>query len=152
MQIKTLPPMQVLYFSTKTTLKGLDELAGKIPASLYAEATRLQLLVSGPQYWFYYGADGNPDNEFTLEIVLPVTGQASKESTYSIKQIEAFKCLSVIHEGSYDNLPKTYGEVMPKVFAEGFAMTDNKEVREMYLNIDFANEDNCRTEILIGIK
>lgn len=144
--------MQVLYYRTKTTLKGLEAFVGKMPQALYNEATRLQLLVAGPQYWCYFGANGDPDNEFTLEIAIPVVGKPLKETTFQLKQLSAFKSLSVLHEGSYEEMGKVYGEIMPQVLADGFSFTDDKEVREMYLNVDFEHPENCRTEILIGIK
>jgi effector-binding domain-containing protein len=148
MEIKTHPPMRVLYSSHQTTILQMNELVGHVAKQLYAEATRLGLLVSGPQYWMYHGMDGNPDTVFTLEISLPVQGDII-DSKFPVKELPAFKSLSHWHQGVWDKMPETYGEILQYIEQHRIPMSD--ECREVYYNVDFANGENNRVEIQLGI-
>lgn len=150
-----MPPMQVLYTRTQTTLADLSKFIGKTPFTLYAEATRAQLLPAGPQYWFYYGADGKPDTVFTLEIVLPVSGRPIREfsdTSFQIKKTEPFKYIAAIHEGDWAQLHVTYAKIFNEIFSKGYKPLTPNECREMYTNVDFDNKDNNVTEVRIGIE
>jgi effector-binding domain-containing protein len=151
MEQKTLPAMQVLYFTTKTTLAKLQDVVIHVPDDMYKEAIKQGLFISGPQYWIYYGADGKPDTEFTLDIVIPVNGTMNGESKYAIKTLESFKYVSTIHHGDWKELGKTYEKVIGWVFGNQLSMLPSKECREMYLNIDLRNTSNNITEVMIGI-
>lgn len=143
--------MKVLYYSTRTTFKGLEEIIRNVPEQLYKEAARLQLFVSGPQYWFYFGADGKPDTEFTLEVALPVNGNTEQTTTYGFKELPPFKCVAVTHEGEWNKLGSTYEKAIPWLFSQGMTMKNDNECREMYVNVDFEKQENNLTEVLIGV-
>ncbi|MDI3322613.1 GyrI-like domain-containing protein [Pinibacter soli] len=152
MQVKTMPPMTVLYYTTRTTFAGLEDIIGKVPQELQNEANRLQLFISGPQYWFYFGADGKPDTEFTLEVALPIKGDVNQSSAYQFKHLSPFKCVAATHEGGWDQLHLTYGKIIPWLFSQGMQMANDLECREMYVNVDFEEQENNLTEVLVGIK
>ncbi|MEX6689151.1 GyrI-like domain-containing protein [Danxiaibacter flavus] len=152
MEKRTLPAMQVLYFTTKTTLGTMHEFVIKVPGELYKEAMRLNLFIGGPQYWIYYGADGKPDTEFTLEIALPVNGKASGTGKFQIKTLPSLNYVSSIHHGEWKELGTTYEKVIGSVYANQMSMLPTKECREMYLNIDTENPANNITEVLIGVE
>lgn len=144
--------MQVLYFTTKTTLSTMHEYVLNMPAELYKEAVRLNLFIAGPQYWIYYGADGKPETEFTLEIAVPVNGKASGSSNFQLKKLPALNYVSAIHNGDWKELGKTYEKIIGSVYANHLSVLSTKECREMYLNIDTENPSNNITEVLIGIE
>jgi effector-binding domain-containing protein len=114
---------------------------------LYAEAAT-STLVSGPLYWIYHGLDGKPDTVFTLEIALPIQGKF-QSSKFSIKELPAFKTITHIHEGAWEQLSATYGQMMQHIEANKIPMKD--ECRELYLNIDFEKPENNITEVQVGI-
>jgi effector-binding domain-containing protein len=148
MQQVIFPSMKVLYSSHRTTIPQLGEFVGTIAKQLYAEAARLGVLVSGPQYWMYHGMDGNPQTEFTLEIALPVQGDVNN-SSFSSKVLPPYKSLNHLHKGAWENMPDSYGELLAYIDANKIPMTD--ECREVYLNVDFENPSNNRVEIQMGI-
>jgi effector-binding domain-containing protein len=152
MQIKTRPAMRILYYSTKTTLAGLHALTGNVAMSLYEAAVNAKLLVSGPVYWLYYGADGKPDTEFTLEIAIPVNGEPEGETVFEMKTVPAFRCVTVTHDGDWSGLGSTYGKAIAWLQSEGLNMKAVNECREMYVNMDFADSSNNITEVQIGIE
>lgn len=149
MEIKTTPPVKVIFFTTRTSLEELESFIVKVAESLYAEVTKQGLIPTGPQYWTYHGMDGKPDTVFTLEICVPVNAAPKTESVFQYKELPAFKCVSLLHNGSWDNLGKVYSSAMANIFAKqkqpsGFS-------REMYINIDLENPANNITEVQIGI-
>jgi effector-binding domain-containing protein len=148
MEIKTHPPMQVLYSSHQTTIPQLKNFVAVIAKELYAEASANDVLVSGPQYWVYHGMDGNMETVFTLEIALPVQGKI-KSSKFKMKELPAFKSLSHLHEGAWEKMPESYGAMLQHIEQQKIPMSD--ECREVYYNVDFANGENNRVEIQLGI-
>ena len=108
MQVKTTPPLHVLVFRTQTSLTELDKYAITVPKRMYAEAARLGLLVSGPLYWRYLGADGRPETIFTLQIGLPVEKPGSlhpaDNAGFTFEEWPAFYGLTLVHEGAWTAL------------------------------------------------
>lgn len=151
MTIKTMPPMKILYHEARTTLKGLDEQGSHVVA-LYQEAARQQLIVCGPMYWFYFGADGNPETEFTLQIVVPVNKKPEETGRYKFRHVPEFKCSTQLHKGSWAELAPVYKSLIPETLAAGYELAHSDECREMYLNTDFEQGDNCLTEVQIGLE
>jgi effector-binding domain-containing protein len=149
MQIKTHPSMTVLYNTYQTTLRELQNFAGTAVKELYRHVVDLDLLVCGPQYWFYYGVDGNPDTRFTLEIAIPVHGRLPSNPPPYVKHLPPFKCLSYRHEGSWEQLGEIYKEMMQFVSENELVM--NGIFSEAYLHIDFMAQPNNITEVQIGL-
>ena len=147
MKIKTHPPLTVLCSMHETSLQQLGALVGTVMKDLYIEAAG-KAIVSGPIYWIYHGANGKPDTIFTLEVALPVQG-FFQPSKFLVKDLPAFKSLSHIHEGSWDQLYATYEQIMQHIEANKIPVKD--ESRELYINIDFQNPANNITEVQVGI-
>jgi effector-binding domain-containing protein len=141
--------MNVLYCTFQTSLLTIHDKIGTVARDLYAEAARQHLLVTGPVYWFYYGADGGPETIFRLEIAIPVSGIPEANETFLFKELGSFKCLSVLHEGAWSDLKNTYGQLFEKVGRDGLAMNDI--CREAYINVDFSRDECNLTEVQIGL-
>ncbi|RZK47214.1 MAG: hypothetical protein EOO94_01155 [Pedobacter sp.] len=149
MKERMYPGMNVLYCTFQTSLLTLHDKIGTVARDLYAEAARQHLLVTGPVYWFYYGADGVPETVFTLEIAIPVSGIPDTNAIFLYKEWGSFKCLSVLHEGAWSDLKLTYGKLFEKVQSENLAL--NGICREIYINVDFSRDEFNLTEVQIGL-
>nr|WP_295929664.1 GyrI-like domain-containing protein [uncultured Dyadobacter sp.] len=150
MQIKTIQPIHVLYFETRTSFKEIFQFVRIEARKLYQDAVRNDLEITGPVYWLYQGADGRPDTVFTLTIALPVTPPTHAiDSHYRLKLLEAFECVSEELYGNWDGLVNTYGSLFGSVMSQKLAMSGQN--REIYLNMDFENPDRNITEVQIGI-
>lgn len=149
MLIKTHPPMTVLFIAHQTSLSGLGNFAGKAVKELYRYVADLDLLVCGPQYWFYYGVDGRPDTKFTLEVALPVHGNIPTALLPYFKELPSLKCLSYIHEGPWEELPGVYSKMTSYISEKGLSM--NGVYAEAHLNTDMAHPQRNITEVRIGI-
>lgn len=148
MDIKTHPPVTVLYSSHRTTIQQLGQLAVTVAKELMTEAIKYDALVSGPVYWVYHGMDGKPDTEFTLEIAVPVQG-FFQSSRFAIKQLPAFRALAHTHQGAWDTLPDAYGQLFQYIDARKIPI--NEEIREVYINIDIQQPANNITEVQLGV-
>ena len=110
MTIKTHPPLIVLYSTHRSTIQQLGSLVGTVMKDLYIDASS-NTLITGPVYWIYHGADGRPDTVFTLEIALPIQG-VFESSRFKVKELPAFKTVSHVHEGVWQQLHATYSQIM----------------------------------------
>lgn len=147
MTIKTHPPLTVLYSSHQTTIQQLGQFVGTVMKDLYSDAAA-NTIVSGPVYWIYHGMDGKPDTLFTLDIAIPIQGKYGS-SRFAIKDLPAFKSLTHIHEGAWEQLHATYAQMMQHIEANKLPLRD--ECREIYVNIDFQKPENNITEVQLGV-
>jgi effector-binding domain-containing protein len=150
MQIKEIKPITALCFTCQTTLAGLGQYVRVKARELYETALENKLEVTGPVYWIYNGMDGKPQTEFTLEICLPVFHTGTYTGTFKIKELQAFRCASVIHSGAWTDMYKTYEEMIGNILNNGDKLTGTS--REVYINMDFINTDHNITEIQVGVE
>ena len=151
MQFKTIQPMTVFCFETETTMKDLLQYVRVVAQKLYADAAKNSLEVTGPVYWIYNGADGQPETTFLLTIALPVSpgGSLQAGSEFVLKSLETFHCLSAQHNGDWGKLGETYAILMSEIQSKGHQM--NGLIREAYINMDFQNPEANITEVQIGL-
>lgn len=148
MIIKETQPFNALTFTTQATLPELSKY-GLVGQKLCSEAERLGIQPGGALQWNYFGIDGKPETVFTLEVALPVQEKDVDVEGFEWKEIPSFKCLSLVHEGPWENLLQSYEKAMGYLSASGLTMTD--ECREIYLTMDLEETANNTTEIQIGI-
>lgn len=148
MELKTHPPVTVLFSSHRVNLHQLAALAGTVVKELYSEALQNDVLVSGPVYWIYHGMDGKPDTIFTLEIAIPIQGYF-KSNKFSIKSLPAFRAIAHTHRGAWDELAGVYGQLLQHIDSERIPI--NEECRELYINVDLQQPANNITEVQMGV-
>ena len=149
MLIRTHPSMTVLYSTRQATLKDLPAFSGTVIRELYRYVADLDLLVCGPQYWFYHGVDGRPDTRFTLEVALPVQGRIPTALLPYFKQIPAFRCLASRYEGPWEGIAGAYREMMQ--YIEDNQLKMNGVYAESFLHINLDDPASQITEIQIGL-
>ena len=149
MLIRTHPYMTVLYNTRQATLNDLPYLSGTVARDLYRYVADLDLLVCGPQYWFYYGVDGRPETKFTLEVALPIQGKIPTAVLPYFKRIPAFRCLSSRYQGPWEGIAQEYQRMLQHISDNQLKMSGI--YAESFLHIDFDDPANQITEIQIGI-
>jgi len=151
MQIRTIQPMHVFCFETETTMQEMFQYIRVKAQQLYADAIKNGLEITGPVYWIYNGADGQPETRFLLTIALPVSQSEAElsESEFKLKTLDSFRCLSHTHEGAWENLGETYGQLFSEIQVKDPATSGQN--REIYLNMDFDNPAGNITEVQIGL-
>ena len=85
-----------------------------------------------------FGFTGDESKSFTLEIALPVMQpQQNYVGKFALRQSTPFRCVEVVHEGPWDQIPATYGKLMN--FMAEQQLMPTFEYRELYVNADFSN-------------
>jgi effector-binding domain-containing protein len=147
--MKQVKPINFLFFRTETTVGELEKFL-PIANDLFREAFEKKLRITGPIHWHYFGFSTDVQNTFTLEVALPVADIIGEyDGNFHFKRSEPFKCVSLMHEGSWSELPKSYGSLMEFIMKKNFKVSGVN--REIYINTDFINQDANITEVQIGI-
>jgi effector-binding domain-containing protein len=150
MQIKEVKPINFLFFRTETKIQELYKFL-PIGQELFSEAIKNKLNITGPIHWHYFGFTGDETQPFTLEISLPVSEVLEEyDGKFHFKRTEPFKCVSVIHEGAWIDMPDTYGKLMQYLAEQ--QLHPIAANREIYVNVDFKDPAANTTEVQIGIK
>ena len=139
--------MTVLFSTRQTSLKELPSLAETAVRELYRYVADLNLLVCGPQQWFYEAAPG--DGTFTLEIALPVQGKIPTALLPYFKRIPAYRCLIARYAGPREGLAGQYQKMLQHI--NDNQLTMNGIYSESFLHIDPDDPGSQITEIRIGL-
>jgi effector-binding domain-containing protein len=148
-QIKKIKPVNFLFHRAEVKI---SDLTSQIPIAkeLFKESVRLDLHPSGPIHWHYFGFMGDESKPFTLEVCLPVASiPADYDGKLQFKRTEIFKCVSLLHEGGWQEIPRSYGILME--FIQQHKLQPTGVTRELYINADFVNPEANVTEIHMGI-
>jgi len=148
MLLKEVKPINFLFFRAETKVSELSTFL-PVAKELFKEAVQLDLWVTGPVHWHYYGFT-SLDEPFVLEIALPVSALPEQyDGTFHCKRTETFRCVSTLHEGNWSEIPLTYARMMD------YLSTNKLEPiavnRELYINADFNHPDANVTEIQMGV-
>jgi len=149
-QIEHIAPFRFFYRSYYTNLAGMMGLVRLAPKELVRAAIANDLELAGPQHWHYYDFNGDPESYFTLEIGVPVTTLKEVPAPYACKTVPAFQCVSMQHNGDWDNLHETYEKLINGMLSAGLPM--NGHNREQYIHCDFENPAANITRVQVGIK
>jgi len=148
--VKEVKPVNFLFYRVEVKI---SDLINQVPVAkeLFKEAVRLDLHPAGPIHWHYFGFEGDESKSFTLEICLPVTSiPAEYDGKFHFKRTEKFRSVSVLHEGAWNDIPKSYGVLMQYAQEHGLQMAGVN--RELYINADFAYPEANVTEIQMGVE
>jgi effector-binding domain-containing protein len=147
--LKHVKPINFLFFRVETTVKELNQFFWVAP-ELFKEAIANNLTITGPVHWHYFDFMGDLEKPFTLEISLPVAEVVNDyDGKFHFKRTNEFKCVSLVHEGNWLDLPKSYEALMKFVQTE--KLQPAAVNRELYVNVDFNFPEANTTEVQMGI-
>ncbi len=147
--LKTAKPINFLFHRAQVTIA---DLAHQVPVAkkLFAEAVTYDLHITGPVHWHYFGFMGDESQPFTLEICLPVASTvAGYDGPFHFKRTEPFACVSLLHEGGWQEIPQSYQTLMAFVTQKNLQPSGAN--RELYINADFQHPAANVTEIQLGL-
>ena len=148
-QLKEIKPINFLFYRAETKVSELAQFF-PIAKDLFKEAIRLDLHVTGPVHWHYFGFDGDETKSFTLEVAIPVSQTVDEyDGKFHFKRTENYKCVTMIHEGAWNEIPQSYGKIMQFVAENGMQAAGTN--RELYINADFAFPEANVTQIQLGV-
>lgn len=146
--LKSVKPISFLFYRVETTVPELNQWLWVAP-ELFQEALVNKLTITGPIHWHYSGFS-DVTKPFTLEIALPVAEVLPDyDGKFHFKRTAEFKCLTLTHEGSWYDLPKSYEILIHHARDHQFQPLGVN--RELYINADFNFPEANTTEIQLGI-
>ncbi|PSL49739.1 putative intracellular protease/amidase [Chitinophaga niastensis] len=148
-EMQTVLPLHFFYRRYQTNFAGMLPLVRTAIKEIYQQAIGLDLEICGGAQWHYINFDGNPETVFTLDIGLPVTAVKAVPAPYHCETLPGFKCVSMQHNGSWDQLADTYTKLITGIQMLGIQM--NGHTREQYLRYDFEQPSQNITNVQIGV-
>ncbi|MBO0947170.1 GyrI-like domain-containing protein [Fibrella forsythiae] len=144
-------PFMALTVSLRASMATLAVQGMAADRQVRAEAARLGLNTATPSQWLYTGLSGHPDDEFDLEVALPlhepVTGTPGE--SFAIRNVPAFHCAQYTYVGPWCNLGDVYDTLFIQFYADDHVY--DGRIRERYQLVDLENQERCITDIQIGI-
>lgn len=140
----------IFYKEGKTTLNSIHEYANREVEALMLEVERGGLEPQGPLEFIYFGASGDMEKEFTLQIALPVKEKKPVKAGYQFRETAPFKCLSYDYKGDVSQMFPAYEMLYQQLEEKQLQPLD--EVREVYKQWEHLTSANNITEIQIGIR
>ena len=132
-------------------MKEMLQKLGTIPQELEASVSKAGKEVTGPAIWVYNCPDGNIENEFILDVTLPVNEMFEPDdSRFVCKELPEFKCLIDYNKGPWNQVGKVYESMMKHARENGINIKHLS--REVYQVCDFENQENCVTEVQLEIE
>lgn len=150
MKIKTIAPVLVLSKSVETTLAGMDQAIGNLPQHMTDMITEAGRQITGPQIWIYHSADGTPDKPITIQVTIPVDKPFECPAGFECTALPSFRCIVDFNNGPWKEVGKVYENMMQHIETNHLKCTWTS--REIYHVCDFENQDNCVTEVQLGIE
>ena len=148
-RVREIAPINFLYHRAEVKIADLINFV-PVARELFKEVARLDLHMTGPVHWHYFGFAGDESKPFMLEVAVPVMEIPPQyDGKFQVKRTEAFHCVTLLHEGAWNEIPKSYGSLM--AFMSQHGLQPLAINRELYINADFANPEANVTEIQMGI-
>lgn len=149
--IKWLP--EVIAACMRKQIPDYDALFGIMPA-LGQEMERLGCVCAEPEYCFSIYHDGeHREEDIDVEVCEAVAKRRQDSELVQFKvipEVETAAC--ILHKGSYDGFPKTYGKILRFVEENGYEICGNP--RESYIDGVWNKESESEwlTEIQFPVK
>lgn len=138
MNVEMVPATKVLYSSHRTTFAEAAKLGEQI-GRMFPAARAAGLQPSGPAMFIYSDMAG-PEDEFTLEIALPVRGDGNGNALepFAVKTLPATRCAVVRYTGPMPTTPAWKFLDRESTTAGHVATGEIREVYEKFVSADSA--------------
>lgn len=142
-------PFHFFYQRYETNYAGMIPLVRTAIKEVYQQAISAGMEICGAPEWHYHNFDGQPDTVFTLDIGLPVTAVKPVAAPWHCETLPVFNCVSMQHNGAWEQLATTYGQLFAGIGMLGLQVTGY--TREQYLRYNFEQPAQNITNIQIGV-
>ena len=125
--IKKIPVQMVASVRDTVTIAGVSQLFGE----LFGYLGQHGFGPAGPPIGIYYDEEFRDDG-IDAEIAAPVAGSVPEGGRIKVRELPGVdRAASIIHEGSYEDIRGTYGQLLKWIEANGYHITG--PVREVYV-------------------
>jgi effector-binding domain-containing protein len=150
MRVQELKGINYEFVGSTTSLHQLGDsirqATGKIAPLIKSGDVRPQ----GPLLIIFHGVNGDPDQQFPFEVGFPVAEETKVVDGLQIKQLDKFRCATVIYSGPMSQIKKAYSAVYNDLLNEGLEPTD--EGRQSVLMFEGDDSVNNVALIEVGVK
>jgi effector-binding domain-containing protein len=125
--IKKVPAQTIASVRDTVAAVGIAQLFGE----LFGYLGQRGLGPAGPPMSIYYDEEFR-ENAIDAEIAAPVAGKVPEGGRIKVRELPAIaQAASIIHEGGYEDIGGTYGQLLKWIEANGYRITG--PVREVYV-------------------
>ena len=125
--IKRVPAQAVASVRDNVPIAGIQQLFGE----LFGHLGQRGVSPAGPPIGVYYDEEFR-EGPMDVEIAVPVAGSVTEGDRVKARELPALEqAASIIHEGGYENVGGTYGQLLQWVEANGYRIAG--PVREVYV-------------------
>lgn len=146
--LKQVPAQTVASVRDTVPISGLGQLFGEV----FAYLGQHRVNPAGPPVGIYYDEEFR-EEAMDIEVAAPVVGSAPEGDRVKMRELPAVEEMAcVIHEGGYETIGGTYGQLMKWIEANGYRIAG--PTREVYLKGPESGGDpsTCVTEVQIPVE
>jgi DNA-binding transcriptional MerR regulator len=125
--LKQVPSQSVAAVRDTVDIKDINQLFGEI----FAYLGQHRISPSGPPIGIYHDEEFREQN-LDVEIAVPVSGTVPDGDRIMVRELSAVESMAcIVHEGGFDTLGGTYGQLMGWIEANSYRMCG--PIREIYV-------------------
>jgi effector-binding domain-containing protein len=125
--IKSIPAQTVVSVRDTVPTSGISQLFGEV----FGHLCQHSIAPAGPPFAIYYDEEFR-EEAIDVEIAAPATGAVPASERVQARELPAVEQMAcLIHEGDYEAIGGTYGQLMAWIEANGYCIAG--PVREVYL-------------------
>ena len=122
---------------------------GQFLGEVFAHLGQHRVSPAGPPISIYHDHEYR-EKDVDVEAVVPVTGAVPEGERVKARELAAVEAACIVHQGSYDTLEGTYGQLMCWIEANGYSISG--PIREVYMEWQEDDPSGNVTEIQIPVE
>ena len=147
--VKKIPSQAVA--SVRDVIPTLSDI-GQLFGEVFAYLGQHRITPAGPPIGIYHDEEFR-ERDADVEVAVPVTGSIPEGDRMKMRELPAVEQMAcIIHQGSYETVGGTYGQLMAWIEANGYRMCG--PVREVYVRGPESGDDTSTyvTEIQLPVE
>jgi len=150
MRVQELKGMTYMFVSAQSTLGQIGDNIRQSMEKIQPALKSGQVRPIGPALIIFHGVNGDPNNQFPLEVGFPVAVDATAPDGLQVKKLDSFRCATVLYSGGMQDIKHAYEAVYNDLTNAGLEPTD--EGREAVLLFEGPDSVNNVAMIQVGVK
>lgn len=127
---RVIPAQRLLLVRTRATVPRILELSQRWLTPLMHAARDSGLEVEGPFHYFYIGFSGDVNEEFTLELAVPVSGEGTAPAGFELRDDPEQRVFATDYRGAMSGIGEGWHGLVEAFQASGLRRTGTS--REVY--------------------
>ncbi len=141
--------------AVSATFTGPYEQTGRVMDDLIAWLLQTGYPYSGSPFAIYYDDPAKvEEDKLRARVCLPVAEELGSYGNYERSEIEGGTFASILHEGTYKDIPKVYEKLFDWIKENGYEYVEEKGTREVFRKIlgEVDSAEELMTEVMVPVK